>query len=79
MLTLRKMFSNSLAASATRQEDTGTSRLIAIEYNSSCLLQAGRGKATNNLGNGCYDTVRVPGVFSLRRKGEMKIDSRFQV
>src|SRR5947207_1395935 len=44
-----------------------------------CLLEACGGKPPNNLRDGCYHTLRIPGVLALWRKGEMKPRTRFQV
>ena len=78
MFTLRKMFSSSFVASAARQDETGTSVLMARPYNALAALQTGRRVTADHLRNHLHLAVRIARVFAFRRKSQMKIRAGLQ-
>jgi hypothetical protein len=71
MLTLRKMFSRSLVASAARQD--GNDGLDGLAVEGLGLFEAGRGEAADDFRDFSDAGLRVAGVFAFGREGEVEV------
>ena len=78
MLTLRKMFSSSLAISATSGVRDGHQRLDGQAVDLSRPRRARRREAADHLGGGAGRVVGAPRVDALGREGEEEVDARLE-
>ena len=78
IFTPRKMFSSSFVASATRQEETGTSVAIALPVERHRLVAAPGTVAAHHLGNVSDLALRVARVLALGREGQVKVCARLE-
>ncbi len=72
MFTERKMFSRSLADSATRALDTGTTRSSAAPYSAAAACGRRRVRAAHDLGDGAGGVVLAPGSSRSGEKARKK-------
>ncbi len=78
MLIMRKVFSSSLAISATSAVDTGTTVLSAWPYQATARFEAGRGDAAHHLGGVDGGPIFAARVDPLGREGQEEVLPHFQ-